>query len=172
MEFSLKIKMRFLALLLIIYCLNCNAQERVYSSNKSISFVPIKNWENHSDNDNIIFSQPKKGILDAYKENIRISEFPSHGFNLEQTWKTFVLRDFPKSFKKYKEIKKGKDTIDGNRANWIMFSNVTSNSKYINLIYMMKKNDAIYFITCLAQSKNFESTRLHFMKMIKSILIK
>ncbi len=144
------------------------SQERKYF--KTFSFIPIKNWKKKSDTD-MVFVKPLD-LRDLYQENITIDEYPAQGMTLKKLWNSFVIKDFPKSFKDYKIIESGVDNIDGNSANWIICSNSYSGVKFINIVYMIVKNDLMYYIIAMADSKDFEKTKKDFISMIKSIKIK
>jgi hypothetical protein len=149
-------------------------QDRVFSPSKSFSFIPVKNWKNYSEEDMLIFAKPLKNIFDIYRASIQIGEHPANGMNLEALWKSYVLRDFPKSFDNYKFIQMGDARINGKKAKWIICTNTANWKKthFKNLVYMFVENDRMYDIICIDIEHNYENTEKEFRQMINSFEIK
>jgi hypothetical protein len=165
--------MRTLFLLItFFYFSNLFGQERVFNPNKSFSFIPMENWENHSKENTLTFAQPLKNKLDNYQENIQISEYPANGMSIEELWKAFVLRDFPKSFENYKFIQSWDSNINDKKAKWIEFTNTANNVKFKNLVYMLVENDKMYYLICMATETEYPQSEKEFRQMINTLQIK
>jgi len=147
-------------------------QERVFNSEKTFSIIPVKGWENYSKENNIIFAQKLTNIRDRYQENIQIFSRPANNMTLEELWKSFVIRDFPKSFENYKFKQMWNSNINGMNANWIEFTNTGEQGQtFYNLVYMLVENNVMYYIICLALEKDYKSVEKDFRQMINSFKI-
>lgn len=147
-------------------------QQRVYNSSKKFSFVPIKNWENHSKDSSLVFAQSSQGILDLYLENIQIKTFSTNGETLDEIWNSWVIKDFPISFINYKVMKTGISNINGKKAKWVDFKNRDNNLNFRNITYFIVDNNVLYYILCLSLESDFEKTENDFIKMINTLEIK
>ena len=149
-----------------------NGQERVYNSEKTFSIIPVEGWKNYSKENNIVFAQKHTSIRDRYQENIQVLTHPADDMTLDELWDVYVIKAFPKSFENYKFKQMWKSNINGINANWIEFTNTGEQGQtFYNLVYVLVKNNIMYYIICLALEKDFKSVEKDFRKMINSFKI-
>jgi len=165
-------KSTFLIIYLFFFSLVIFGQQRVYNSNDRFSIIPIENWENHSIDSSLVFSQPSQGVLDLYKENIQILTYPANGKSLDEIWDSWVIEDFPNSFIDYKVMNMGISYVDGKKAKWIEFINKDYNFYFRDIAYFLVYNDVLYYIICLSLERDFVKTENDFLKMISTLKIK
>ena len=160
-----------LIILGILISFYSSGQERCFNTDTSFSFIPLENWENFSKGNGLTFAQQKDSEVDNFRENIKLDVSPANGFSLDELWNSYVVRDFPKSFEKFKMVQMWNSNVNEKEAKWIEFTNYSSGLKFRNLVYMLVENDRMYFIICSALDKDFDKTEDEFLKMVNSFEI-
>lgn len=147
------------------------AQERVYNEKKTFSFVPAEGWEDQTEGGAIIFSQPKTGSRDKYRENIWLGHFPANGEGLEDLWKSFIIRDFTRIFDDFEIIHEGLTELHGQSAIWMLSESSAFDRKFKDLVYMTMRRGMVYYIVCIAEKKEFDDVEMVFKGMVDSFRI-
>ncbi|MGD9491816.1 MAG: hypothetical protein AB7V36_00520 [Bacteroidales bacterium] len=160
-----------LIFLLLVSGVFAYGQQRVFNSNNKFSIIPIENWENHSEDSSLVFSQSSQGALDLYSENIQIATFPADGKTLDEIWNSWVIEDFPNSFNNYEVMGTGVLIINNKTVRWVDFKNRDFNLNFRDLAFLIVDNDVLYYIICLSLEMDFEKTRNDFFKMINTLEI-
>jgi hypothetical protein len=166
-----------IAIVLILPSIHTVAQSRVIE-NKSggYSIAVPASWTEKTDGTTTDVYPPEEGELDEWTEFIGVSIAGANGLSLDEAFQYYLMEDFPSYYPGFTVVKKGEETIHGQKAKWMLysFSNAgTSNSSakeatLYNVFYLFHQHDVLYFINGIAEKSYYPTYEQDFLTVIRS----
>ncbi|MFA5541260.1 MAG: hypothetical protein WC984_06270 [Bacteroidales bacterium] len=146
-------------------------QNRVFNFDSSISFIPIHDWVDASDGEEMIFVQPLQSTIDIFNDRITLVKYPNEGLSLDEYWAKYVTNDFKYQFDDFFALRSFESKVNQKQARGMIFTNKLEGVTLKNKFYFVNHKGYIYTFSLITTERDFSLTEHLFESMVNTVII-